>query len=164
MLQWEGAPPETAPKSKKEQAKINAQLKADKKASKKAARMDPPGDPEVVAGVTDEGRAAPDEDPTTTPAEVETLQLNGINLAIPRGQLCAIVGPVGCAVFPFGPGCFKGAVLTHAFGNSQERKVESLAGPRWRDEAYQGRGDLWRLGCLLRTAGVDPKRHTQGES
>lgn len=33
---------------------------------------------------------------TTSPVEeVETLQLQGINLQIPRGQLCAIVGPVG---------------------------------------------------------------------
>ncbi|KAM0751625.1 P-loop containing nucleoside triphosphate hydrolase protein [Meredithblackwellia eburnea MCA 4105] len=110
---WEGTPPEHAPKSKKEQASIAAKIKAEKKNQKKEAksakkRLDatPAGTPalhndkEVVALNTDEGKLVPpttniDGDPTTTPAEKETLQLRDITVEIPRGQLCAVVGAVG---------------------------------------------------------------------
>ncbi|KAL8290351.1 hypothetical protein RQP46_002609 [Phenoliferia psychrophenolica] len=93
-FRWEGQPPETAPKSKKEQAAIVAKLKAEKKTHKqniKASKKD-----DSLAVPTDEKKGDLGGDPTSTPLEAEpTLQLNGIDLAIPRGQLCAIVGPVG---------------------------------------------------------------------
>lgn len=102
-FQWEGAPPDTAPKSKKEQAVLAAKLKAEKKTRKhddkvaqKALKAGAPLDP--AGGDTKDEKFVADGDPTTSPIEAEeTLQLSGVNLAIPRGQLCAIVGSVGCA-------------------------------------------------------------------
>ncbi|KAK4704538.1 lysophospholipase, partial [Phenoliferia sp. Uapishka_3] len=99
-FQWEGMPPETAPKTKKEQTAIVAKAKAEKKAdkliAKKALRAgETPTDPEVVVGNTDEGRIVGAGEIEEAAGEPETLQLQGINLAIPKGQLCAIVGSVG---------------------------------------------------------------------
>lgn len=89
-FQWEGAAPETAPAAKggkagkAEAKKLEAKLKAEKKKNKKTALSATKGITEVSA--------------TDTPAslgELEIMQLNGINLKIPKGQLCAIVGSVG---------------------------------------------------------------------
>lgn len=90
-FQWEGAAPETAPlakgakgANKAEAKKLEAKLKAEKKKSKKTALSGVKGLAEISA--------------TATPAslaEAEIMQLNGINLKIPKGQLCAIVGSVG---------------------------------------------------------------------
>lgn len=51
----------------------------------------------TTQGVSDVAMGVPtnSEDPTTTPEEVETLQLQHINVAIKKGELCAVVGPVG---------------------------------------------------------------------
>lgn len=84
-FQWEGGAPEAevVSKGKGKAGKKAAEeaKKAKKVADKKAASI--PASP--VDGTT-----------ITPPSEpVEVLQLSGINLAIPRGQLCAIIGPVG---------------------------------------------------------------------
>ncbi|GAA5925731.1 hypothetical protein JCM1841_001743 [Sporobolomyces salmonicolor] len=110
-FQWESPPPDTAPKSKKEQAKLASRLKGQKKEAKKEARRkeqavkvqlklaeNVPTDPEVAENSGDvtgnipgaaQPAALPDE------AEKEVLQLRNINLSIPKGQLCAVVGSVG---------------------------------------------------------------------
>lgn len=71
---WEGPPPETLIKTKKELAVIAKKAKKDRKLNKGSEKVDEGG---------------------TSSAEVETLQLQGINLAIPKGQLWGVVGPVG---------------------------------------------------------------------
>ncbi|GAA5878573.1 hypothetical protein JCM1840_007455 [Sporobolomyces johnsonii] len=110
-FQWESSPPDTAPKPKKEQAKLASRLKGQKKEAKKAAKRkeqaakveltlaeNTPTDPEVAENSGDvtgdipdtaQSAATPDE------AEKEVLQLRNINLSIPKGQLCAVVGSVG---------------------------------------------------------------------
>lgn len=110
-FQWEGTPPETAPLAKgskadqkKEAVAVAAKLKAAKKEKKAAAATllkDTKAPPTADGGnlVGDAVDAIGAEDPTITPIvedeAIETLQLSNINLKIPRGQLCAIVGPVG---------------------------------------------------------------------
>ncbi|CEQ43018.1 SPOSA6832_04911, partial [Sporobolomyces salmonicolor] len=110
-FQWESPPPDTAPKSKKEQAKLASRLKGQKREAKKEARRkeqaakvqlklaeNVPTDPEVAENSGDvtgniprvaQPAAMPDEE------EKEVLQLRNINLSIPKGQLCAVVGSVG---------------------------------------------------------------------
>jgi len=111
-FQWESTPPDTAPKSKKEQAKLAAQgkkaakvAKKERKDKEKAAKVElklnekGAVDPEEAAHSGDATADIPDDgklDPTTTPEEAEILQLRNVNLRIPRGQLCAVVGAVGC--------------------------------------------------------------------
>jgi ATP-binding cassette subfamily C (CFTR/MRP) protein 1 len=98
-FQWESSPPDTAstPKSR-------AEKKADKK-KEKAAKVElilaekAPVDAETAENSGDATADVPDsEDVKKKDDEVkDALQLRGINLSIPRGQLCAVVGPVGCA-------------------------------------------------------------------
>nr|CRX78939.1 hypothetical protein ls5930a1_00008 [Leucosporidium scottii] len=112
-FQWESSPPEdSAPKTKKQQAELAAKLKADKKKDKKAAALAPavaqdekkadvepaaeaPADSEVLDGRATLGVPTDQNDPTTTPAEPELLQLSNVNVRIPKGALVAVVGPVG---------------------------------------------------------------------
>lgn len=111
-FQWESVAPDAAPKSKKEQAQAKTDAKAAKKAGKKAKKDEEkaakvelklaenaPVDPETAehsgdatADVPDGGHVKADD---VEEDKKETMQLRGINLTIPRGQLCAIVGPVG---------------------------------------------------------------------
>ncbi|GAA5902364.1 hypothetical protein JCM6882_000511 [Rhodosporidiobolus microsporus] len=110
-FQWESTPPDSAPKSKKEKAVAAKEAKKAEKRDRKekrekAAKVETklaenaPADPEeaVNAGeaqgdIPDSGdvKKGGDEDE----GEKEVLQLRGINLAIPKGQLCAVVGAVG---------------------------------------------------------------------
>lgn len=119
---WESLPEEAAstPKTKKQQAQLAATLKANKKqqrkeekaAEKEAAKhkddekdvqpaLDgngPVDDTALMAGgATDVALGVPTnkDDPTSTPVEQETLQLRDINVTIQKGDLCAVVGPVG---------------------------------------------------------------------
>lgn len=115
-FQWESSAPDAAPTSKKDTAKLAAKVKAEAKTAKKArkerekaAKTDVklaengPTDPETAefsgdatADVPDTGaigRAAPSATPVE--AEQEPMQLRNVNLQIPHGQLCAIVGSVG---------------------------------------------------------------------
>ncbi|BGO90746.1 hypothetical protein NBRC10512v2_002998 [Rhodotorula toruloides] len=117
-FQWESPPPDSAPKSKKEQAKLAAKVKKETKSAKKERKEkekkakvelklaeNAPADPESTENSGDATAGVPDAtgvkgeqdtaDPTTTPEEKEVLQLRDVNLKIPRGQLCAIVGAVG---------------------------------------------------------------------
>ncbi|GAA6012116.1 hypothetical protein JCM10207_005134 [Rhodosporidiobolus poonsookiae] len=110
-FQWESPPPETASgkkgkgasradkkKAKKERKEKEKAAKVELKLAEKAPddaeegvnRMDPTTDvPESgAAGKNDPTK--PDEE-----EEKEVLQLRGINLSIPKGQLCAVVGAVG---------------------------------------------------------------------
>lgn len=111
-FQWEASPPEdSAPKTKKQQAELAAKLKADKKKDMKAAVLAPaaqdkkkadvdvpaeaPANSEVLDGRATLGVSTEKNDPTTTPAEQELLQLSNVNVKIPKGALVAVVGPVG---------------------------------------------------------------------
>lgn len=116
-FQWESSPPDTAPKSKKDAAKLAAKVKAEAKTAKKArkqrersakaelklAENNAPLDPETAENSGDATADVPDAGaiseaaPAVTPAEPEKelMQLRGVNLHIPHGQLCAVVGSVG---------------------------------------------------------------------
>ncbi|GAA5984896.1 hypothetical protein JCM11641_003618 [Rhodosporidiobolus odoratus] len=112
-FQWESSPPDTAPKSKKDKALAAKKGKEDKKKAKKEkkekeqnakveARLaeNAPEDPEQAVNSGDVTGDIPDpkevgKDGTATPKEEEVLQLRGIDIAVPKGQLCAVVGAVG---------------------------------------------------------------------
>ncbi|GAA5823616.1 hypothetical protein JCM11251_000700 [Rhodosporidiobolus azoricus] len=112
-FQWESPPPESAPQSKKAKAIAAKQEKKDKKKEKKqlkekAAKVElklaenAPADPEeavnagdALADIPDSADAKKDPAAPDEEGEKEVLQLRGINLAIPKGQLCAVVGAVG---------------------------------------------------------------------
>ncbi|GAA5952785.1 hypothetical protein JCM21900_005802 [Sporobolomyces salmonicolor] len=110
-FQWESPPPDTAPKSKKEQAKLASRLRGQKKEAKKEAKRkeqavkvqlklaeNVPIDPEVAENsgdVTGNIPGAAQPAAMVDEAEKEVLQLRNINLSIPKGQLCAVVGSVG---------------------------------------------------------------------
>ncbi|BGP58188.1 hypothetical protein JCM8202v2_005849 [Rhodotorula sphaerocarpa] len=119
-FQWESPPPDTAPKSKKEAAQLAAKAKANAKTAKKEkkekkqrekaaktqlklAENNAPLDPEVAENSGEAPADVPDTDAIgkessaddAAEKEVEPMQLRGVNLQIPYGQLCAIVGSVG---------------------------------------------------------------------
>lgn len=124
-FQWESPPPDTAPKSKKEAAQLAAKAKANAKTAKKEkkeqkqrekaaktqlklAENNAPLDPEVAENSGEAPADVPDTDAIgkessvddAAEKEVEPMQLRGVNLQIPYGQLCAIVGSVGYAFLP----------------------------------------------------------------
>ncbi|GAA5994171.1 uncharacterized protein JCM10292_001909 [Rhodotorula paludigena] len=158
-FQWESSPPESAPKSKKELAKLAADgKKAAKKAKKERKQQEKAGkvelklsekgeaDPEEAMNAGDATGDVPDStelgkgDPTTTPAGAdpeEILQLRNINLKIPRGQLCAVVGAVGSG---------KSSLLQALVGEMKKTRGEVLFGGRIAYAAQQA----WMQSCSLR--------------
>lgn len=103
-FQWESSPPDTAPKSKKEQAQAKKAEKKKEKAAKVELKLaeKAPVDAETAENSGDATADVPDSEDVKKVDGDETakdvLQLRGINLSIPKGQLCAVVGPVGCVV------------------------------------------------------------------
>ncbi|BGP15223.1 hypothetical protein JCM10213_000825 [Rhodosporidiobolus nylandii] len=107
-FQWESAPPETAPtqkpKSRREQRREKKEIRAKEKAAKTELKLaenkqsDPEGpvnNGEATGDLPDEGSIGKDGAAMPEEGEKEVLQLRGIDLAIPKGQLCAVVGAVG---------------------------------------------------------------------
>jgi ATPase subunit of ABC transporter with duplicated ATPase domains len=166
---WEATPEESpdAPKSKKQQAQIAAKLKAEKKqerkelkAAEKAAakrkddekavetELDGNGPVDstaiMVGGPTDVALGNPTnkDDPTTTPAEQETLQLRDINVTIQKGELCAVAGPVGAG---------KSSFLQALIGEMKRTKGSVKFGG---SIAYASQ-QAWMQSCSLRVSWKD---------
>jgi len=174
-FQWESSPPDAAPKSKKEQAKLAAQgktaakiAKKERKEKEKAAKVElklnekGAADPEEAAHSGDATADIPDDgklDPTTTPEEAEILQLRNVNLRIPRGQLCAVVGAVGCV--PPRLSSLSSSLTPFLAQIGQELASSS---PRRRDEAHSRRGHFWRPDRLRRAASLDAELLAQSEA
>ncbi|GAA6031091.1 hypothetical protein JCM8097_004000 [Rhodosporidiobolus ruineniae] len=109
-FQWESTPPDTAAGLKgkggpggagkgpgrAQKRKQKKELKAKEKAGKAELKIaqNAPQDPEQAVNSGDATADVPDAGKVEN-EEVEVLQLRGINLTIPKGQLCAIVGAVG---------------------------------------------------------------------
>ncbi|KAM0788854.1 hypothetical protein ACM66B_002939 [Microbotryomycetes sp. NB124-2] len=105
-FQWEASPEQSpdAPKSKKKFGKHKKHAKAPKdnlKAAEPAIAGKAPGDNaalaagggiDVAMGVPTDGKA---DGAATPPAPEELMQLKNVNLAIEKGTLTAVVGPVG---------------------------------------------------------------------
>ncbi|TNY22115.1 P-loop containing nucleoside triphosphate hydrolase protein [Rhodotorula diobovata] len=152
-FQWESSPPDAAPKSKKEQAKLAAQgktaakiAKKERKEKEKAAKVElklnekGAADPEEAAHSGDATADIPDDgklDPTTTPEEAEILQLRNVNLRIPRGQLCAVVGAVGSG---------KSSLLQALVGEMKRTRGEVIFGGQIAYAAQQA----WMQSCSLK--------------
>ncbi|KPV77486.1 uncharacterized protein RHOBADRAFT_24011 [Rhodotorula graminis WP1] len=113
-FQWESTPPDTAPKSKKEQAKLAAQGKKAAKVAKKERK--------------EKEKAA---------KEAEILQLRNVNLRIPRGQLCAVVGAVGSG---------KSSLLQALVGEMKRTRGEVTFGGQIAYAAQQA----WMQSCSLK--------------
>ncbi|KAK4057952.1 hypothetical protein OIO90_001171 [Microbotryomycetes sp. JL221] len=110
-FQWEASPEQSpdAPKSKKKHGKHGKNKKHGKtskddlKAAEPAIAGKAPGDTTAMAagGPTDAALGVPSDGKTsedgalTPPAPEELMQLRNVNLTIPKGQLVAVVGPVG---------------------------------------------------------------------
>ncbi|GAA5955029.1 hypothetical protein JCM3765_003165 [Sporobolomyces pararoseus] len=157
-FRWESPPPEdlNAPKSKKQQKmldkgaakKAKKEAKAAKKANKLELKLDEnaPIDPQTaeasgdatgdVAGPT---FTEPTSATTGTPVEQEKelMQLRGINLKIPKGQLCAIVGAVGSG---------KSSLLQALVGEMKRTKGELAFGGSIAYAAQQA----WMQSCSLK--------------
>lgn len=105
-FQWEGASPESLAAAAALDAKLKAKSAKGGPAAKKAEKKNG----KTVAPVTTTA---------TPPIEPEVLQLSGINLKIPRGQLCAIVGAVGAG---------KSSLLQALVGEMKRNKGEVIFG------------------------------------
>ncbi|GAA5974663.1 hypothetical protein JCM5350_001237 [Sporobolomyces pararoseus] len=157
-FRWESPPPEdlNAPKSKKQQKmldkgaakKAKKEAKAAKKANKLELKLDenaPIGPQTAEAGGDATGGVAgptstePASASTGTPAEQEKelMQLRGINLKIPKGQLCAIVGAVGSG---------KSSLLQALVGEMKRTKGELAFGGSIAYAAQQA----WMQSCSLK--------------
>ncbi|KAF8667685.1 ABC transporter [Rhizoctonia solani] len=90
---WDGAPPEDVVSKGKGKKGKGKSSKSTAEVAEKSAR----GPGEKEATVQDAGAAAAVATGTTgdEPAKEVVFKLKDINLSLPRGQLCAIVGPVG---------------------------------------------------------------------
>jgi ABC-type glutathione transport system ATPase component len=124
-------------------------------AEDREARVD--GTTAAVQGIATE-KTDLDKEGTSTPVDVQPMQLRDISLKIPRGQLCAIVGPVGAG---------KSALL-HALIGEMKRLSGSVkfGASSCRDLARARELTILmhrRVHWLLRTAGVDPERDRSGE-
>lgn len=145
-FRWESPPPEdlNKPKSKKEQKALAAgkkgeakkakkDAKAAKKASAAAAKIElkldenAPMDPQTAensgdaTGDVSGPSSALEKGATPAETEKELMQLRGINLRIPKGQLCAIVGAVGSG---------KSSLLQALVGEMKRTKGELSFGGR----------------------------------
>ncbi|BGP39125.1 hypothetical protein JCM10450v2_003079 [Rhodotorula kratochvilovae] len=154
-FQWESSPPDSAPKSKKEQSKLAAQgkkaaktAKKERKEKEKAAKVElklsekGEADPEQAVNSDDATAGVPDDtelkaDPTTTPEEAEILQLRNVNLKIPHGQLCAVVGAVGSG---------KSSLLQALVGEMKRTRGEVVFGGQIAYAAQQA----WMQSCSLK--------------
>ncbi|GAA6063571.1 hypothetical protein JCM10212_003150 [Sporobolomyces blumeae] len=148
-FKWESPPPDDGPKTKK-QAKAAAKQKGqEKKKAKKAAKTtlkldeNAPGDAQTAEFGGDATGDVPGSPPAApgTPAEKEPekelMQLRGINLSIPKGQLCAVVGSVGSG---------KSSLLQALVGEMKREKGEvSYSG----SIAYAAQ-QAWMQSCSLK--------------
>jgi len=137
-FRWESPPPDDAPKTKKQQKMIAAdkkgqakRAKKEAKAAKRAAKVElkldenAPMDPQTAehSGDATGDVSGPSTAAVSTPAEMEKelMQLRGINLKIPKGQLCAVVGAVGSG---------KSSLLQALVGEMKRTKGELAFGGR----------------------------------
>lgn len=160
-FRWESPPPESlnAPKSKKQQKMIAAdkkgaakkakkEAKAAKKANKVELKLDEnaPIDAQTaeasgdatgdVSGPTSADPANPSPGTPAEP-EKELMQLRGINLHVPKGQLCAIVGAVGSG---------KSSLLQALVGEMKRTKGDLAFGGSIAYAAQQA----WMQSCSLK--------------
>lgn len=113
---------------KKGQAKkAKKEAKAAKRAAKVELKLDEnaPLDPQTAehSGDATGDVSGPSTAAVSTPAEMEKelMQLRGINLKIPKGQLCAVVGAVGSG---------KSSLLQALVGEMKRTKGELAFGGR----------------------------------
>ncbi|GAA5893310.1 uncharacterized protein JCM6883_007628 [Sporobolomyces salmoneus] len=153
-FRWESPPPEdlNAPKTKKQQKalekgqakKVKKEAKAAKKAKNVELKLDEnaPIDAQTAeAGgdATGDVSGPVPSSTTDTPIEQEKelMQLQGINLRIPKGQLCAIVGAVGSG---------KSSLLQALVGEMKKTKGEMAFGGSIAYAAQQA----WMQSCSLK--------------
>ncbi|GAA5839463.1 hypothetical protein JCM3766R1_003553 [Sporobolomyces carnicolor] len=159
-FRWEAPPPEDlkGPKTKKQQKMIAADKKGQAKRAKKEAKAakkanalelkldeNAPIDAqtaEASGDATGDVSGPVSTEPATTagtPAEQEKelMQLRGINLRVPKGQLCAIVGAVGSG---------KSSLLQALVGEMKRTKGELAFGGSIAYAAQQA----WMQSCSLK--------------
>ncbi|GAA5927818.1 uncharacterized protein JCM15063_006002 [Sporobolomyces koalae] len=156
-FKWESPPPdEGGPKTKKQQKALAAtkkgeakKAKKEAKAAKKAAKLELKLDENapIDAQTAEQSGDATGEisGPNTAAAtaspiekeEKELMQLRGINLKIPKGQLCAVVGAVGSG---------KSSLLQALVGEMKRTKGEIAFGGSIAYAAQQA----WMQSCSLR--------------
>jgi ABC-type glutathione transport system ATPase component len=127
---WDGAPPDEGSskgKGSKGKGKNKDKSKAAAEVAEKAARG--PGEKEAVvqdAGVTEGGSAG-------EPAKEVVFKLKDINMSLPRGQLCAIVGPVGAG---------KSSLLQGLIGGKSYSMARSVAWLMFLQEMRREKGSV----------------------